>query len=177
MTPDELALFSMGEGPVFPVPRPSCIVDPLLAIDAAAEGRFWARVVKSSSCWWWTGAISTDGYGRITWRRKNRQRSLSAHRFALLLVDPDLAAEAIAEHWCNSPLCVRVAADHVQTGTQASNVAWAVATGRHRGRRPVQDSSERHALSVAIRAWLLDGGDPEDVPGRPRGLGDEPMLF
>lgn len=177
MPDDELALFSMGDVPAESEHRPSCVVDPSLAIDDEVVQRFWGRVVKSSGCWWWTGAISTDGYGRITWRRGNRQRSLSTHRFALLLARPDLPADSIAEHWCNSPLCVRVASDHVQIGTQASNVAYAVATGRHRGRRPVQDSSERHALSVTIRAWLLDGGDPEDVPGGPRGRRDDPTLF
>lgn len=176
---EDLGLFPLGDVPREAAHRPTCLVDPTLPIDETVTEKFWSRVVKSSTCWWWTGAISTpDGYGRITWRRSHRQRSLSAHRFALMLTEPSLLSdEAIAEHWCNFPLCVRVAPGHVQLGSQASNVAYAVATGRHRGSRPVTSDAERLAMARAIRAWLRSGGDPDDVPGRSQGSRDDPTLF
>src|SRR5699024_3983242 len=75
----------------------------------AAIARFWSRVVRSPDCWIWTGAISGsvsdgDGYGRITWRRDGVSRTMSAHRFALLLAYGDGTANVVAEHRCYEPL-------------------------------------------------------------------------
>ncbi len=48
--------------------------------------RFWAKVIPTPDCWWWTGAVSyPDGYGRISWTQDGERRTLSAHRFALLV--------------------------------------------------------------------------------------------
>ena len=48
--------------------------------------RFWAKVTRTPGCWWWGGAVShPDGYGRITFTQDGDRRTLSAHRFALLL--------------------------------------------------------------------------------------------
>ncbi|ORM37795.1 hypothetical protein BFL43_03060 [Williamsia sp. 1135] len=143
--------------------------DRTLVPDAATEERFWSHVVRSRRCYFWTGAVSSpDGYGRITFRRNNRQRAMSAHRFALLLKYPELSAagddnsalESIGEHHCNEPLCVRVDPEHVQIGTQATNLAYAVMLGRHRGPIPTALQS-RVSRSLAIRDYLTRGGDPE----------------
>lgn len=145
--------------------------DPTLLPDAGTEERFWSHVVRSTGCFFWTGAVSSpDGYGRITFRRNNRQRAISAHRFALLLKYPELGAitddtetsalETIGEHHCNEPLCVRVDPEHVQPGTQATNLAYAVMLGRHRGPIPTALQS-RVARSLAIRDYLRRGGDPD----------------
>ena len=105
---------------------------------------------------------SPDGYGRFTFRRNNRQRAISAHRFALLLVHPDLGADAadIGEHYCNEPLCVRVDSAHVRIGTQTNNLTYAVGLGRHRGSRPTS-AIDRAARSIMLRTYLRDGGDPD----------------
>ncbi|MFZ2510990.1 MAG: hypothetical protein WAW85_07875 [Gordonia sp. (in: high G+C Gram-positive bacteria)] len=168
---DVLAVEPAGDGAP---PLDECAA--VLPIDDAVERRFWQRVVKSSTCWWWVGAISTpDGYGRITWRRKNHQRALSAHRFALTIAaGAEIADEAVAEHLCNQPLCVRVGAGHLQVGTQAENVAYAVATGRHRGPRLVS-ATNRCSQSLAVRAYLLGGGDPDKVGQHTSRI--EPTLF
>ena len=42
----------------------------------------------------------------ITWRQGGVSRTEYAHRFALLVAG-QLTAEAIGEHRCNEPLCVR----------------------------------------------------------------------
>lgn len=94
---------------------------------------------------------------------------MSAHRFALLLKYPELSAtgedtsalvDAIGEHHCNEPLCVRVDPEHVQIGTQATNLAYAVMLGRHRGSIPTALQS-RVSRSLAIRDYLTSGGDPD----------------
>ena len=141
--------------------------DPFLPPDARAEQHFWQHVIKTRRrCWYWVGAISSpDGYGRVTFRRANRQRSISAHRFALLIDDPARVQTGdVGEHWCNEPLCVRVDDDHVRLGTQHANLAYAVSLGRHQGPRPTA-TMDRYARSVAVRQFLLDGGDPENAVG------------
>lgn len=144
-------------------PAPQVLTDPTLIPDAVAERYFRRHVMVTPGCWWWLGAISTpDGYGRITMRRNNRQRSLGAHRFAALLAYPDLDENDVCEHKCNEPLCVRVDAEHVQIGTQVANLAFAVSLGRARGPHPttVWDRADR---STAVRSYLLGGGDPDRV--------------
>lgn len=143
----------------------SVVTDPTLAPDGRAEEFFWRHVIRTPDCWYWVGAISSpDGYGRITFQRTHRQRSVSAHRFALMLThsaDPgDL--EWVGEHVCNEPLCVRVDAAHVRAGTQASNISYAVALGRHHGPRPTT-SWTRIDRSRAVRDYLLAGGAPDGV--------------
>lgn len=124
--------------------------------------RFWAKVTCTPGCWWWGGAVShPDGYGRITWTQDGTRRSLSAHRFALLLALGRLEHDTFVEHYCNETLCVRVDAQHIRPGTQTTNLRYAVALGRHRGSLPGGgDPRGRHARALAIRTALAPGYDP-----------------
>lgn len=129
----------------------------------ATVGRFWSRVIRTPGCWWWTGAVSyPDGYGRLSVTQDGVTRTLSTHRFALLLDHGDLDEEGmVAEHHCNETLCVRVHPEHLHPGTQTANVRYAVALGRHRGPRPGNvDPRGRHGRAVAIRGALAGGYDP-----------------
>lgn len=146
-------------------PRPVRAYAPDLAPTDAAIARFWSHVVRApdDGCWIWIGAISSpDGYGRITWRQAGLSRSVSAHRFALLLDDAagDRETFAVAEHRCNEPLCVRVDDAHVLRSTQTANLAWAVACGRAVGPRPGPgDERTRVQRSRDVRAALAHGWD------------------
>lgn len=152
---------------------PGVRTDPTLRPDRRAETLFWEHVVVTARCWYWVGAVSTpDGYGRFTFRRNNRQRAISAHRFALLLAHPEIDEDRypragsetlVAEHYCNEPLCVRVDERHVRIGTQRNNLAFAVGLGRHQGGRATS-TINRAARSVMVRSYLLDGGDPAETP-------------
>jgi hypothetical protein len=124
--------------------------------------RFWAKVTRTPGCWWWGGAVShPDGYGRITFTQDRTRRTLSAHRFALLLDQGQLRHETFVEHHCNETLCVRVHPDHIRPGTQSSNLRYAVALGRHRGSLPGNiDPRGRHARALAIRSALAHGYNP-----------------
>ena len=146
--------------------RPARAYAPDLEPTEASIRRFWSHVVRApgEGCWIWTGAISApDGYGRITWRQAGRSRSISAHRFALLLDDVSVTeAEwfGVAEHRCNEPLCVRLDEAHVIRSTQSANLAWAVTCGRAIGPRPGPgDGRTRVQRSRDVRTALEYGWD------------------
>lgn len=133
-----------------------------LPITTAAAGAFTARLVDAptTGCLLWTASISSnDGYGRITWRHHGRSRTVSAHRFALMLAaGAELPAGMVAEHACNEPLCVRVGPGHLHLSTQGANARAAVARGRHTGPYPSPwCARDRVARSRAVRDAVADG--------------------
>ncbi len=124
--------------------------------------RFNSKVVQSPRCWFWTGAISTpDGYGRFTFQNRDEQRTMLAHRFALLASGVSIGSSDVAEHACNEPLCVRVSPKHVHRSTQSANLRHAVKRGRHIGNRPSVQSRRRAERSFRVRAALENGWDEQ----------------
>ncbi len=123
--------------------------------------RFWRKVVVTPTCHLWRGSVSfPDGYGRFTFTDGDTPRTLSAHRVALLIVHGDLGDGVVGEHDCDETLCVRVADGHLKLGTQSSNLAHAVAVGRHLGPTPAGgDPRGRYGRAVAVRDALHDGYD------------------
>ena len=120
--------------------------------------RFRAKVVQTSDCWCFVGAISDDGYGRFSYvDDAGRQRAVSAHRFAWEVSLPPghiLGPGLVLMHKCNNTICVRIGDGHVFAGTQSENIAYADSLGRRQGRRPVRG----HAIAVearSLRARLL----------------------
>ena len=150
-------------------PRARIANDPTLQPTARAVARFWNNVVKGPddpetgrvSCWLWVGPISTpDGYGRISWQQDNSRRTLSAHRFALLLHSGnELPSGLIGEHACCEPLCVRVHERHLRVATQAENIQYAAFRGRAAGAYSPGVAVTRAERSFAIRAALENGWD------------------
>lgn len=141
-----------------------------IPITAAARRRFWKRiVVTTTGCWFWTGAVASDGYGRITWTLDGRSRSLSTHRFALHLAHgPELPPGLVAAHGCDHPLCVRVAAGHVHLSSQSANLRHAVNVGRHEGTIPVVGSTHRRDHSLSARMTLTGSREPPRLNSDPR---------
>lgn len=92
----------------------------------------------------------------ITWRQGGVSRTEYAHRFALLVAG-QLTAEAIGEHRCNEPLCVRVDPGHLIASTQSANLLYAVACGRTGIIRNTTERHDRHARSLAVREAVSGG--------------------
>ena len=162
-----------------PAARRSRPYDSTLPPTEAAIAAFESRVVRApgEGCHIWTGAIS-DGYGRITWRQGGVSRTEYAHRFALLVAG-QLTAEAIGEHRCNEPLCVRVDPGHLIASTQSANLLYAVACGRTGIIRNTTERHDRHARSLAVRDAVAGGWNPKayaQACGNTAPL-DEPPLF
>lgn len=129
-----------------------------VGITKRARMAFWRRVVPTDSgCWMWTGAVSSEGYGRITWTMPSgKPKTMSTHRFALHLAHGGRLPDGlVGDHACNHPLCVRVHPDHLRLSTQSDNLAWAVYSGRAHGRRVTVSSRHRREASLAQRERLL----------------------
>lgn len=150
MTGGTQELFPVERSVRAPASRRAVLTRPV--ITESTRERFWSRVVKTDTCWLWTGAISSpDGYGRMAIHHDGRQRSVATHRLALWMADAELGTEFVAEHHCNEPLCVRVDHAHVHVSNQSDNLRYAVQCGRASGPRPTVNSAQRVARSRAVR--------------------------
>ena len=86
--------------------------------------RFWARVEKTPTCWYWRGCKCRRRYGAL----KFKGVDLRAHHVAWELAYGPVPAGSHVLHRCDVPLCVRP--DHLFLGDQAANNADMRAKGR-----------------------------------------------
>lgn len=120
---------------------------------------FYKKIIKTPNCWFYTGGISTpDGYGRVSIHINGKQKTFTAHRFAILLENIPIPPNAIIEHKCDEPLCVKVHPNHVTISTQQHNLQHAVTVGRNRGPQLTVNSKNRAQRSQALRHLLLTQG-------------------
>lgn len=88
------------------------------------EELFWAKVEKGERCWIFKGCKDKWGYGQHGFKARRHQ----AHRFAYELTYGPIPAGKLIMHSCDVPACVNPA--HLSLGTDATNIADAVAKGR-----------------------------------------------
>lgn len=108
----------------------SCSNNDTLAI------RFWAKVKKTDSCWLWTGASDSNGYGAI----KTAKGMSIASRVSFELNVRCIPEGQCVLHQCDNPKCVRP--EHLFLGTVGDNNR-----DRHRKGRTRAGSGERHGMS------------------------------
>lgn len=106
--------------------------------------RFWSKVKKTDTCWFWIGAKATNGYGRF----KFAGRCVSPHRISYESVHGPTSLNVC--HKCDTPSCVRP--DHLFAGTQSANMKDAMAKGR------AQPPSPRAAFGTQNRQSTLSAG-------------------
>ena len=89
---------------------------------------FWAKVEKGQDgdCWKWLGCTDKDGYGLLTFRKKQ----LRAARVAVTISgkpmrDEDQACHSCGNNWCCNP-------SHIYAGTPIQNNADKIAHGTHK---------------------------------------------
>jgi hypothetical protein len=62
------------------------------------EQRFWIKVRKTKSCWYWIAGIDANGYGRFLFDGKNRL----AHNVAFILVHGEIPKGMTVDHLCHN---------------------------------------------------------------------------
>lgn len=90
--------------------------------------RFASKCSPSrDGCLIWTGSTDDEGYGKISYKNRNRRASHVAWRIKHgRLPHPD----KFMCHNCDNPVCVNV--DHLYEGTHQENVDDKMRKGRHR---------------------------------------------
>ena len=90
--------------------------------------RFWRKVVKTETCWLWTGAHLPAGYGMIG--MPGGGPNVLTHRFSYELHYGPIPDGLLVCHKCDNPPCVRP--DHLYAGTQQDNVSDMIAKWQQR---------------------------------------------
>lgn len=84
-------------------------------------------IEDTNSCWYWTGAKHSKkrGYGKFRLGGK----VVNAHKASHLLFNGPVPAGHVVGHQCNNEACV--SPHHLKAETQAQNIQYCVACGRH----------------------------------------------
>jgi len=83
------------------------------------QGRFWARVDKTATCWLWTGAKRHEQYGYLRVYVDGKRLSTGAHRVAYELLVGEIPNGALIDHLCHVTACVNPA--HLRVATAKQN--------------------------------------------------------
>ena len=83
-----------------------------------APERFWAKVEKTDTCWLWTGALDTRGYGQFR-VASPPARPLQAYRYAFELLRGPVPQGLQLDHVCRVRRCVNP--NHLEPVTGREN--------------------------------------------------------
>jgi len=80
------------------------------------EGRFWAKIRKTDTCWIWLGYKTELGYGRYWYGKKQ----VMVHRLAYELCVGNIPEGLELDHLCRNTSCVRP--EHLEAVTHQENM-------------------------------------------------------
>lgn len=110
------------------------------------------RCLVGDGCWEWQGALTTSGYGQLTYR----QRRYMAHRRAWEeWHQREIPVGLVVMHLCDNPRCIRP--DHLQLGTDADNVHDAIRKGRNTQSVPKATCTQGHEYTPE-NTYVLPSG-------------------
>lgn len=149
-----------------------------LLADPETVERYHAKVYRRGSglCWYWLGALSSSGHGRLRCGTRALDpelpgsRVIASHVYGfqlsrgLLQPDPGTGRLAVIRHRCDEASCHNPA--HWASGTSGDNAADYAARGSVAG-SPLTDrrgpGGRARAIRDAILATLAAGGSPVEV--------------
>lgn len=131
------------------------------------EQRFWPHVIKTDSCWEWSGALTAAGYGLFSGPDK---KLTFAHRFSWAIHKAPIPSGMHVLHRCDNPRCVNP--DHLFLGNHALNMKDAASKDRNKhkisnddtaaikqeyknGKVSQQDLATEYGISQAAIWWIL----------------------
>ncbi|QIV87529.1 HNH endonuclease signature motif containing protein [Glutamicibacter mishrai] len=79
------------------------------------QDRFWAKIQRTETCWDWTGAINSRGYGVI----KKNDNLLLAHRYSYQEHKGKIPTGISIDHVCHNKRCVNPS--HLRLATDKQN--------------------------------------------------------
>lgn len=116
------------------------------------RARFFAKVIKTKTCWLWTGRCIRSVYGHM--RAFDRTR-WQAHRLSWFLHFGKIPASKWVLHDCDNPRCVNP--KHLFLGNHAANVADKVAKNRQskgeQCRKALTEPQVNQIISLLARGW------------------------
>lgn len=90
--------------------------------------RLMAKVMKTETCWMWTGSVDATGYGRIG--MKKHQAPALVHRVVYEHHHGEIPSGLEVDHLCNVRICVNPA--HLEAVTTFENAQRRVERRRQR---------------------------------------------
>jgi hypothetical protein len=88
------------------------------------EDRFLNKINKTDSCWLWTGALNSKGYGSI----RIDGKSVGTHVYSYKLYKGEVSEGLLVCHTCDIPNCVNP--EHLWLGNSKDNAVDMVNKGR-----------------------------------------------
>jgi hypothetical protein len=89
------------------------------------EERFFQKVNKTDSCWVWTGALNSKGYGSMGFEGK----TMSTHKLSYLWFRGEIPEGMLVCHHCDNPPCVNP--EHLFLDTNSGNMKDMFKKGRN----------------------------------------------
>lgn len=78
-------------------------------VAAPPEHRFWSKVFKTETCWLWTGATNTKGYGSFSVGIGASKTRVGAHAWAYETLIGPVPGGCELDHLCRDHRCVNPA--------------------------------------------------------------------
>lgn len=122
--------------------------------------RFFDKILKTESCWIWTGGSRGNGYGAF----KLNGKVVDAHRVSYMIHKGDIPDHKLICHTCDNRSCVNP--DHLFIGTHSDNMQDC----KSKGRLVVPDNTHllRHPSSSSYKKGCRCDGCKAVEAGRRR---------